>query len=26
VNGSLDGNDVYNDVHVYRPRFIEVTL
>lgn len=26
VNGELDGNDIYDDVHLYRPRFVEVTL
>ncbi|HVL32610.1 MAG TPA: DUF4185 domain-containing protein, partial [Actinomycetota bacterium] len=26
VNGELDGNDIYEDVHVYRPRFVEITL
>jgi len=25
VNGSIDGNDIFADIHVYRPRFIELS-
>ena len=26
VNGEVNGNDVYEDIHVYRARFVRVPL
>lgn len=26
VNGSVDGRDFYQDIHVYRPRFVEIAI
>lgn len=26
VNGSMDGNDVFSDVHIYRARFVEIVI